>query len=117
MSSAIHLCLECHILTERGWIETRGKCYGRSCLVDRLEYRRTVTLEIAVPAVDRLDRMAPADQGSGTHLRAVSRQCDVPQGSRPVVKCQTACGYMACVTDMTGECDILPEGRRVQTRL
>src|SRR5438132_5635255 len=99
-----------HTQSERPFLRPRG-------LLDRLSYRRTVTLEIAVAAVDRLDRVTPPRERARAQLCAVARQRDIPQGGHPVVKCDTACGCVAGVLDMRSECDILPVCRRVHTRL
>src|SRR5437879_5937703 len=100
VSPAIHFRFEGYTLPECRWIQARGQCYGRSRLVDRLGYRRTVTLEIAVAAVDRLDRVTPPRERARAHLGAVARQRDIPQGGHPVVKCDTACGCVCGVPDM-----------------
>src|SRR5438132_1920587 len=93
-----------HTQSERPFLRPRG-------LLDRLSYRRTVTLEIAVAAVDRLDRVTPPRERARAQLCAVARQRDIPQGGHPVVKCDTACRRVNPAVNFCLESHQLADGR------
>src|SRR5713101_6943330 len=116
MARIIDLRLEGDALFERRWVLARCESDRYVRRVDCLDDRRAVSIEIAVAAVDRLDRMAAGRQGSRTHLGAVADKWEAAQGRGSVEERDGPGRRVARIIDLRLERDTLLERRGVLAR-